>query len=80
MRHLIDPLDFTREETDALLNLSSRLRAAAPRSAAGSCRMRQARLSRASVSSRVHSRGSIRWRLHSTLHGRAAPGPPSSLA
>ncbi len=26
MRHLIDPLDFTREETDALLDLASRIR------------------------------------------------------
>ena len=26
MRHLIDPLDFTREETDALLNLACRIR------------------------------------------------------
>ena len=24
MRHLIDPLDFTREETDALLDLAGR--------------------------------------------------------
>ena len=26
MRHLIDPLDFTREETDALLDLACRIR------------------------------------------------------
>ena len=28
MRHLIDPLDLTREETDALLDLAGRIRQA----------------------------------------------------